>query len=197
MFVMTTVVAVIAALAAMDGAAASEPGRASAQELDEVTVYGSQDHISNLRQAMVDAEDRFYARYNELNAVDEFDVSCRDEARTGTKLRRRSCRGLYEDRARHEEGVEAFKIRQFIHDSGGKLYMPASPPVPAEVAIEARRPEFQRNMRDLVSRNEELVQLLAERTIAIDRFEAAKRASSEPEGPGERSSESIPPGVNP
>jgi hypothetical protein len=49
-----------------------------------------------LRQAVVEAEDRFHARYNELNDNDDFDVNCRQEARTGTKLERRICRAVYQ-----------------------------------------------------------------------------------------------------
>jgi hypothetical protein len=145
---------------------------------------------------MVDAEDRFYSRYNELNSVDEFDVSCHEEARTGTRLSKRNCRALYEEQAIRTEGFEAFKIRQFLHEPGSIRIMPASPPVPAAVAIEARRPEFQRNMRNVVGRNEELVRLLTERAAAIDRFEAARRAAFKSEDSSGSSSAAAPADVH-
>ena len=41
---------------------------------------------------MNDAEDRIYARFNELNEDDVFDVGCSIEPPTGTRLGRRMCR---------------------------------------------------------------------------------------------------------
>lgn len=51
-----------------------------------------------LREAIVEAEDRFYARYNELNKNGDFDIHCRREAPIGTRLKKRICRiAFFED----------------------------------------------------------------------------------------------------
>jgi hypothetical protein len=178
---MSRILAVMAAIAGFGISTAVESSAASAQELDEVTVFGSAGHLTELRAAAIAAEDRFYARYNDLNEIDDFDVLCREEARIGTRLRKRNCRGLYEESALRDEGVEAFKIRQFLHDSSNIKIMPSSPPVPALMIIEARRPGFQANMQSVVSGSQELVELLKARAVAVERFEAARRAAFKPE----------------
>lgn len=155
---------------------ANESNGATDPELDEVTVI-SQAELHALRRAMVAAEDAFYSRYNTLNTVDDFIIECREEAPTGSRLTRRKCLANYELAAIRKEGVEGFWIRQWVHDeSKGKNLMPSSPPVPAAVATEARRPAFQRHVKDMIYRNPELIQLLEDRDAAISRFQEARRA---------------------
>lgn len=67
--------------------AADTPPR---QELGEVVVRGTR--LWQMRAAILEAEQRFYARYNELNTRDEFDVHCASEAPLGTRLKQRVCR---------------------------------------------------------------------------------------------------------
>lgn len=59
--------------------------------LDEVVVTGRLDSLSGLRLALLEAEDRFYERWNDINDDDRLDVYCRTEAPTGTRLERRRC----------------------------------------------------------------------------------------------------------
>jgi hypothetical protein len=131
-------------------------------------------------------EDRFYLRYNELNTNDDFDVHCVSEARTGTRLKKRSCRAVYEDRALQEEGQEAAFFRQRIHvpSKGGvgggsnptqREVVPGGPPVQAIVTTEIRRPEYRANVRDVVSRNPELQRLLQQRAEVGKRYETLQR----------------------
>lgn len=61
------------------------------ETLDEVVVKGNLTSLSGLRAAIIAAEDRFYARWNELNADDQYDIQCRVEAPTGRRMFRRSC----------------------------------------------------------------------------------------------------------
>lgn len=62
-------------------------------ELDEVVVRGTK--LWQMREAILNAEKRFYALYNELNADDDFDVHCDMEAPLGTRLESRVCRVAY------------------------------------------------------------------------------------------------------
>src|SRR5690606_34848324 len=126
--------------------------------------------------AVVEAEDRFYERYNELNANDDFDVKCRVEASTGTRLTTRTCRPLYQEDAVQEGAKEAVELRQRFQSYGGEALLGAtSPPVPAAVKIMAIRPAFERAMRNLVQAHPELMDLLKERAATAAALEEATR----------------------
>lgn len=147
--------------------------------LDEVLVQGLRAQLRELRREAVELEERFYARYNELNTVRDFDVHCHADARTGTLLKGRICRAVYESKAFAEEGREAFQYRQFILEqvkAGRPDPMPPGPPPPpAVMSIEVRRPAFQQNMREVVARDEELIRLLHDRTEAVKQYDALRR----------------------
>lgn len=142
------------------------------QRLDEVVVRGEQKKLDDLRKEVVELEDRFYSLYNTLNVVDDFDVNCRQETPTGSRLKRRTCRAVYQDRALAIEGRESYEIHQRVNEPIGPLVMPSAPPVPAYVTIEARRREFRKNMLEVVRSNDELSQLLLDRAEAMSRYEA-------------------------
>lgn len=143
-------------------------------ELDRVEVHGARPDLWELRQAVTEAEDRFYAKYNEINRNDDFDVNCRVEARTGTRLNSRTCRPIYQERAVQEGAKQAVEIRQKFQSYGGAAQLGAnSPPVPAAIAIMARRPEFESNMRNVVQEHPELAALLRERAAAAEALEKA------------------------
>jgi hypothetical protein len=75
--------------------------------LDEVVVTGKLDSLPAAREAVIAAEDRFYARYNELNQDDMLDVQCRFEQPTGTRIPRRTCQTRMLD---EETRAEALKF---------------------------------------------------------------------------------------
>lgn len=81
-------------------AAASSPDE-QLEQLDESLVEGRR--IRQLRDAIVDVEDRFYALYNELNPDDDFDVHCAQRARLGTRVPRRTCIVAYVEKAQAAE----------------------------------------------------------------------------------------------
>ena len=157
---------------------AGAPGD-DADELEQVQVFGSKEEPWQLRQAIIEAEDRFYERYNELNPNNDFDMKCRVEARTGTRLVTRTCKPLYQENAVQEGAKQAVEIRQVFQDS----HILVSPPVPAAIAIMARRSEFERHMRSLVLESPELGSLLQERAAAVERLEAATRRERPKQSP--------------
>lgn len=79
-------------------------------ELEEVLVRGTR--LWQLREAIVEAEDRLYARYNELNKNRDFDIHCRREAPIGTRLKKRICQ------VRFFEDAQAEYARTFVTGVG-------------------------------------------------------------------------------
>lgn len=73
--------------------------------LDEVVVTGKLDSLSGLRVALIEAENRFYERWNDLNDDDRLDVHCRTEAPTGTRLVQRRCDPLLVDEKTRESAL--------------------------------------------------------------------------------------------
>jgi hypothetical protein len=148
------------------------------QQLDEAIVRGKKIRAAELRRQMVELEDQFFAKYNELNDEDEFDVHCHREARIGSRLLRRTCRGVYEDNARQEEGREAFLIRQEFQNQasvGAPPRLAASPPVPAADRIEVKRPAFQANVRRVVGKSRVLSRMLRERAELTEEYNALRK----------------------
>ena len=78
-------------LMALSAAASPAPGAhaaAAGQEpLDEIVVKGARTQLVEIRQQMVDLEDRFYGRYNELMPNDLFDIHCDERALTAGATR--------------------------------------------------------------------------------------------------------------
>ena len=90
LFSLLLVVTAVPALAGKTVAIAP-PDLAEVETLEEVIVAGDRSSLSSARKAIDDAEDRLYARFNELNDVDAFDIVCRVEASTGTLIKKRAC----------------------------------------------------------------------------------------------------------
>jgi hypothetical protein len=147
-------------------------------QLDQADVY-AQRTLSQLRRDLIEAEDRFYAEYNELNDNDEFDVNCQHDPRTGSRLVLRICRAVYQEEAIRDSSKEGMETQQRFQDEcrNGTCSAPRTPPVPAGVFILAREPDFKRNMRTVVSRSRVLRRLLEERAQAQARLEAAQAAT--------------------
>jgi len=144
--------------------------------LDEVTVNGERVKVEALRRQIVQLEDQFYDRYNELNPNDDFDVHCIEEARTGTRFIKRSCRALYQEQALAEEGQAAFKAFQRMHPQQGNTPLSDSgPPVSATLVIQRRLPEYKKNLEEVTRKHPELAGLLEERGKLIERYEAAQK----------------------
>jgi hypothetical protein len=144
--------------------------------LDEVTVNGERVKVEALRKQIVQLEDQFYDRYNALNPVDDFDVHCIEEAKTGTRFIKRSCRAVYQEKAIAEEGQAAFKVLQRMHpQNGNKPLSDGGPPVPSTLEIQRRLPEYKKNLEAVTRKHPELAALLEERGKLIERYGAAQK----------------------
>ena len=132
----------------------SEVAAGQLEELDEVHVRGTR--LWQMRREIVSFEDRIYARYNELNTNDDFDVNCGREARLGTRIAQRVCRVQYYEDAQAEYASALF--------SG---YPP--PPSPEIVELE-RGEEFRRHMLAVINGDRELRRLIRERDALEKRY---------------------------
>lgn len=160
----------------------------SDQPLDVIVVTASRLKPHGLRQMLIETEDRFYARYNELNKRNEFDINCIVAAPTGTNLKRRSCLPIFEERALQRVGQETFVIRQDMQEQIRTGYIqrgPGTPPVSARGEIEAVRPEFQKNMQELVQGDAELQEILKQRAALENALRNIKVDTPGSDGAGE------------
>lgn len=92
--------------ASQDGQATPEPtetaGAASEETaplaagitLEEVIVYGDRT-LNSLRLEVYRAEEAFYDAFNAVNSNDEFDISCKRRAQTGSRMVRRVCEARF------------------------------------------------------------------------------------------------------
>ena len=134
-------------LALQDGtAAAGEP----VVDLDEVAVIGKS--LRKLQREVIEAEDRFYERFNTLNTSDEFDIHCQMDKATGTRVPKRQCRIRFLADAAAMDGQEFLR---------GLTSAAAAPGVNAPLAALQpqwlqRRDEYRQTARALLEKNPEL-----------------------------------------
>ena len=76
------------------------------EDPEEVIVRGRR--IGELRFEVEAARERAYDVFNEINTNDEFDVSCREQSRSGTRVPQQVCR------ARFEHDVSADAAREYM-----------------------------------------------------------------------------------
>jgi hypothetical protein len=147
------------------------------EPLDEVIVQGSNAKLTELRDQIVELEDRFYARYNTLNTIDDFDIYCQKTTHAGSKLKLRTCRVVYESKALQTEARSHLWYLQRI-EIGGQLredVVVGAPPPPAVLAITARRKDFRKTMVAVTTANPELVDLLREREKLAQQYDKVRR----------------------
>jgi hypothetical protein len=148
--------AACAPLSALQAAAtvATAPEKISGLTLlDEVIVSGDLDSLHRARKAIIDAEDRFYARYNELNKDDRFDITCGLAVPTGQRLTFRVCQPRYMEDAQHEEARRLY--------STGAVSVQLQT---ADMLQTTYSDEMKRHMVALVKRDPQLLRALLERT---------------------------------
>jgi hypothetical protein len=80
--------------------------------VDQVIVQGTRADLVKLAQQVLQAEERFYQRYNEINTKRVYMVRCYNEAPTGTRFKQKYCKPVYENEADAAEG------REFMMASG-------------------------------------------------------------------------------
>ena len=145
-----TVICTSSVLAAADGKDAPRHVK-QGTSLDQIIVSGELDSLSGIRKALLDSEQRFNARYNELNKDDDYDVVCRDDIPTDSHIPRWSCQAKIVDK------ITAQQTDEFFRSLGAGPASQITPPdlVRAQAMLELRErtlalvrsdPELQRNL---------------------------------------------------
>ncbi|MFM1887693.1 MAG: hypothetical protein RL026_2850 [Pseudomonadota bacterium] len=138
---------------------------AVADELEELVVTGRLARLAAAREAIVQAEDRLHARYNEINTHEPFAIECRQEAPTGRIIRTRICEPRYVGEATHQDSD------QITGNQADTNVMVQT----AEAAFLRRKVEFQRHMAELVRKDPELLRLLQEHGRKVQAYQALSR----------------------
>ena len=153
---------ILAGLALPAGAGAAVPGASgqggvaateSLRELDEVAVNGKK--WRDLKREMIEAEDRFYKRFNTLNTNDEFDIHCRMDKPTGTIVPQRQCEMQFLVEAGATDGQEFH--RGLIGTSANRSVN--TPLAVLQPLWLQRRAEYLKTARALLVRDPELLAL--------------------------------------
>lgn len=111
-------VAVLCCCAALVGAealaqeeSAPEPDATTTpSDVDEIVVIGRTP--AEIRAQIKAAEEAVYDRFNEINSDDEFDIHCRQEAPTGSHIKRRVCQANFWRTAQARAGEETVRAMQ-------------------------------------------------------------------------------------
>lgn len=127
-------------------ASAPDAGTQPTEQLDEFVVRAN--HLWQIRRAIVETEDRFYARYNQLNRDDDFDVHCARSAPLGTRIASRRCEVAFYENAQQQA---------VIYQLGGPYA-----PDPELVRLE-RLPDYRRNALQVINSDPQLRKLARRR----------------------------------
>ncbi len=115
------------------------------EPMDQVVVTASQKKLSQLRAQLMEAENKFYARYNELQTDRRFKIACTMEAPNGSLIKLHVCRPRFMNDAGERRAQELFGV--------GK-----SPP--ASMAGIAHSAEFESSMLAVINHDQQLKQLV-------------------------------------
>jgi hypothetical protein len=136
---------------------------ASRIELEEVEVTGR--GVRRLHYRLVKAQDRFFARYNDLNTRNIFDIHCSYRARTGSQRITRQCQVEFMLNSTAQQGREFTEGVQ-----SGRSSFPVT--IPAEDWLRWRE-EYRENVRQVVQGSPELQKLALKLGELEARYEKA------------------------
>ncbi|MEO8306546.1 MAG: hypothetical protein ABI616_00730 [Pseudomonadota bacterium] len=144
------------------------PPAESAVQLDEIAVNGKR--WRELKRELIEAEDRFYKRFNKLNTNDDFDIHCRMDTPTGTLIPKRQCRIQFLANA------EAINAREFLmgltSGTGPTVHTPVAALMPQWVE---RREEYRQTPRALLEKDPELMALATNWVRLQEQYDRAAR----------------------
>jgi len=157
-----------ALLVCLSAAAAQAPTPASNQSADsdveeEIVVRGVT--RASLRVQIELAEDAVYERWNEINGNDEFDIHCRLDTYTGSRIPHRVCQPNFWRAALAESGKETVRALQ------GSSYIAAAV-FQGEAMAKSRT--LEREMKRIASEDTELLQAVSRfynLTTRLDNFD--------------------------
>ena len=125
----------------------------------EVTVRAKRE-LEKIRLEIDAAQDRFIARYNELNKDPQYAMKCNDEARTGSRFTHHHCVPEFVNTATNAEARAALDGH----------FAP-----PAALVTASKKDSFQKNMLDIASSSPELQNLAREYSDLQARYDKLLR----------------------
>jgi hypothetical protein len=138
-----------------------------AEPMDEVEVRGKYEKLSAMRKEYELLEDKFYDEYNKLNTNHDYDIKC---STAGGFIKSRQCVPVFVDRAYRDAAWGAGGSGGF-GNVGGYAFNNGT----AWTWVQAKLPAYKQNMRDQVSRNPKLLELLMKRNAAAERYYTVRK----------------------
>ena len=132
--------------------ASSDASEKQEETMEEITVTG-QKQIFSLRKQKIQAEDRAFGLYNELNSDDMYDIRCMMEAPIGSNIKRRMCLPNFYRRATADNALE------FLGLIGGYSNY-SVPSLSAKNVFAHHNPILQKKVRELAMKSPELLDAL-------------------------------------
>jgi hypothetical protein len=139
---------------------------AAPDELDEVLVSGTR--LWQLRAAVIKAEDRLLARYNELNPEQDFDIECVNRTPTGTHISHRYC---FTGLQKRIEQKDAWMMMTALVNQD----VPGTTQSVSEMSVQLleRAADYRQNLTTLLQDHPELRALARQHGEVRRRYEAA------------------------
>ena len=160
MFRIAAVLLVLAPMSFAQNEGHSQPP--SNGRLPEEIVITGERSLLNLRLEMQEAERAAYALFNQLNDEDRFDISCKMEAQTGTRIKRQLCLPEFKREALREHA------RAYIEGSPSR-----NPPV--EMVIASQEGDFKLKMEEVAEQHPEFLEAIILYSVHQERYKEATR----------------------
>ena len=146
--------------------AGAPPAGESAAQLNEVAIIGKK--LRQLKREAIEAEDRFFEHFNALNTKDDFDIHCRMDKATGTRVPKRQCRIQFLADAAAIDGEEFY--RGLFNGRG--VNTPDAALLPLWLQ---RREEYRQTARALLEKNPQLLALATEWVRLREHYDRARK----------------------
>jgi hypothetical protein len=130
------------------------------EPMPEVEINARRESLRHLRSEVVRLEEGFYAKYNELNTDDQYDIHCGRAVPTGSVLRRRECTPVFVNRATEAEA---------------QAFLGGYPVVPASSKIVRLWPDFEKTLVKAIQTHPELQQLARAHAEAQKHYEVVRK----------------------
>ena len=152
---------------------------------DEVIVRGRR--LGELRVEIEQARIRAYDIFNEINSDDDFDVSCHEDSRSGTRMPQRVCRARFEDRISSRAGQEYISAIKWVCPDGltqGCIFSDASSygisaAQGAEGEAPVRRKQLTEEIMRLANENGRFAQAILDWYEANQQYDEARKRRRE------------------
>jgi secretin/TonB-like protein len=130
------------------------------EPMPQVEINARRESLRHLRSEIVKLEEGFYAKYNELNTDDEYDIHCGRSVPTGSVLRQRECQPVFVNRATEAEA---------------QAFLGGYPIQPASSLILRKWPDFEKTLVQAIQTHPELQKLAGEHAAAQKRYEVVRK----------------------